>query len=202
LAGARAALAEAESRKRSIEKEWRRDGLADLGRATAERDRLWEKLQAHDALLDGLVVTAPVDGIIQEVAITGEGQSIAANLPVMKLVPVEREMVVQADVSNDDISKIKTGMPAAIKIRAYDFIRFGTFDGTVQQINRDSHQNQEGTGYNYRVRIATDLAQAKPDLDILPGMLVSVELKVGSRTILSYMTDRIIEWRERAFTDS
>ena len=38
--------------------------------------------------------------------------------------------------------------------------------------------------------------------DILPGMLVSVELKVGSRTILSYMTDRIIEWRERAFTDS
>lgn len=202
LAGARAALAEAKAKKSAATKENRRDILAELGAATAERDQIWERLQSHNTLLSEMVVRAPIDGIVQDVAITSAGQSIGAHLPMMKLVPLGTDMVVQADVANQDIGKLTTDMAAAIKVHAFDFTRYGTIDGKVAQIAADSHQTRDDGALTYRVKIKPEAVDDTAKIELRPGMLVNVELQVGERTILSYITDQIIDWQGKVFTES
>ncbi len=204
VVSARAALAESRSRLASFDKDWHRHLLESLAEAMAERDRLTEQLGAKSAMLDELVVTAPVDGIVQELKPAVVGQSVAANETILKLVPTGDGIVVNALVENADIGRIAVGMPATIKIRAYEFARFGAIEGTVEQISADAIAAEtQGEPPSFAVRIATDQDQLAPDgsLPVLPGMAVDVEIRIGERTVLSYFTDSLTRVKERAFKE-
>lgn len=199
LAAARSALAESESRLDGLAKGYRSELLAELGAATAERDRLAEQLRAQEALLSDLVVTAPAPGIVQEIAVTAAGQAVAAQETLMKLVPDAEGLVVAARVANQDIGRLRPGMPATVKVRAFDYLRYGTLAGALQQVNADATPDPRTGELAYGITVLTSrghLGAGPGDLDVLPGMVVDVELKVGERTILSYLTDRIFRLGE------
>jgi HlyD family type I secretion membrane fusion protein len=204
LVAARAALAESESRREGLDREWRSELLTELARSAAERDRLRELLRAQESLLGNMVVRAPTDGIVEAVAVTGPGQAVGPNDVLMKLVPVGDGLVVEARVANEDIGRIKEGMAATVKVRAYDYLRFGSLDGIVQKIASDASPEPRSGALAYSVTVLTD-RQRLGDLpgrqEVVPGMVVDVELKVGARTILSYLTDRILLARDNAFRD-
>ena len=204
LATARASLAESESRLGAFDKDWRRELLESLSVAMAERDQIAEQLGAQTAVIDELVLTAPVDGIVQELQPAAAGQSIAANEPIMKLVPVADGLVIKALVANPDIGRVVPGMPATVKVRAYDFARFGSIDGEVTRISADALTGEvPGELPSFAVEVATikDHMGAGGSLPVLPGMVVDVELLVGERTILSYLTDTLTTMKERAFKE-
>ncbi len=204
LAAARAALAEGRGQLEGLEKDWRRDVLAELERARAERDRLREELEARRARLADLVLVAPITGIVEDLRVTAAGQAIAANAPILKLVPVGEELVVEVRVANDDIAEIREGMPATLKVRAFDFLRYGTLPGRVRSIAADASRAAPGEPPSYRVVVA---AERPPEteragrFEILPGMLVDVEFRAGERTVLSYLTDRILRRGAEAFRE-
>ncbi|MCC2665706.1 MAG: hypothetical protein K0S35_3628 [Geminicoccaceae bacterium] len=126
---AEAALAEAESRREGLEREWRAALLAELSEISAERDRLAEAQKRQAATVRNLVVRAPVDGIVQELAVASAGQSVGSNQPLMKLVPTGGGLVIEARVANQDIGYVRLGQPVTVKVLAYDFLRFGTLSG-------------------------------------------------------------------------
>ncbi len=199
LAGARTALAEAEARLALLEEEAKSEVLDELQRTVAERDRLYEQVTAQVGMLDTLLVTAPVAGIVQDLAVTGPGQSIGANEPILRLVPEGEGLVVQARVANEDIGKVKPGLEAVVKVRTFDFLRYGTLPGKVLEVAADASPDPEGKTAAYLVTVATErqeLGGRPGELALGSGMLVDVELKVGERTILSYLTDRL--WRAKA----
>jgi HlyD family type I secretion membrane fusion protein len=199
LGAARSALAESESRLESLEKEHRSELLAELGTATADRDRLAERLRAQETLLGNLVVTAPTPGIVQEIAVTGPGQAIAPQETLMKLVPDAEGLVVEARVANQDIGRLRPGTPATVKVHAFDYLRFGTLEGVVQKVNADATSDPRTGELAYGITVATTrafLGRGPGEHDVVPGMVVDVELKVGERTILSYLTDRIFRMKE------
>lgn len=203
-ASARAALAESRSRLAGFDKDWRRHLLESLAEAAAERDRLTEQLGAKVAMLDELVLTAPVDGIVQELKPAVVGQSLAANETILKLVPTGDGIVIRALVANADIGRIAVGMPVTIKVRAYEFARFGAIEGTVEQISADAiAADRPGEPPSFAVRIATDREQldAEGNLPVLPGMAVDVEVRIGERTILSYFTDSLTRVKANAFKE-
>ncbi len=203
-ASARAALAESRSRLAGFAKDWRRHLLESLAEASAERDRLTEQLGAKAAMLDELVLTAPVEGIVQELKPAVIGQSLAANETILKLVPTGDGIVINALVSNSDIGRIAVGMPATIKIRAYEFARFGAIEGTIEQISADAiAADTHGEPPSFAVRIATDREEldAEGKLPVLPGMAVDVELRIGERTLLSYFTDSLTRVKASAFKE-
>lgn len=202
LAAARTALAEAEARAAALEQEARSEVLAELQRATAERDRLYEQIVSQVGLLDSMLVTAPVSGIVQDLAVTGPGQAIGANEPILRLVPEGEGLVVEARVANEDIGKVRPGLAARVKVRTFDFLRHGTLDGRVIEVAADASPDPAGGAPSYVVRVVTDRQQlgSRPgELPLGSGMLVDVELKVGERTILSYLTDRLWRAKEAAF---
>ena len=198
-----AAIAEQKAKLEKLEADRKSELQAGLARVTAERDRLREQAVARTAIVEDLQVMAPVDGIVQELGLLAEGQSVGANDPLMKLVPVEDRLVIRADVANEDISRIRQGMPATVKVRAYDFARYGTLDGAVGQIAVDASAPTEGALPAYGVSVLTDSIHVGSDEShaVLPGMLVDIEFRVGERSILSYFTDGIIRYRQNALKE-
>ena len=202
LAAARAALAEAEARLAAREQEAKSEILDELQRTVAERDRLYEQVVAQVGLLDSLLVRAPVAGIVQDLAVTGAGQSIGANEPILRLVPEGEGLVVEARVANEDIGKVRPGLDAVVKVRTFDFLRYGTLEGKVVKVAADASPDPQGGPASYLVTVVTtrqELGSRPGELALGSGMLVDVELKVGERTILSYLTDRLWRAKEEAF---
>ncbi|HET6466833.1 MAG TPA: HlyD family type I secretion periplasmic adaptor subunit [Geminicoccaceae bacterium] len=204
IASSEAALAEAQSRLAALDTAWHKDVLSELAAATVDRDRLKEQLATQRALLTGLAVRAPVAGIVEELQVAAPGQAFGPNDPLMKLVPADEGMVVEARVRNEDIGRLRVGMPATVKVRAYDYLRFGSLAGRVLKIATDATPEPRTGVLGYVVTVATErdrLGAAPGEREIVPGMVVDVELKVGERTILSYLTDRILQLRDGAFRD-
>jgi len=202
LVSNQSAQAEAEARLATLDVEWRAQVLDELAKANADRDRLAEQVTSQAQLLTTMVIRAPVDGIVQDLRIAATGQSIGANDPILRLVPLNEGLVVEAKVANADIGRIGPGLPATLKVKTYDFLRFGTLEGHVTKVAADATTEQRSGEPAYLVTIATDRARLglQPDEQELgPGMLVDVELKVGTRTILSYLTDRILRLKDEAF---
>ncbi len=204
LASAKAAYAEAKSERDSFELEWRSLILAELAEVEAERDSLAEAVKRQKTMLNNLLVRAPVDGIVQELVVAGAGQSVGSNEPLMKLVPTGTGLVVRAKVDNQDIGYIEAGQAARVKVRAFDFLRYGVLEGDVQQIAADATPDQEDGALRYGITVVTDtseLTDGEAWHNVAPGMAVEVDLLVRERTILSYLTDRIFRMPKEVFQE-
>jgi adhesin transport system membrane fusion protein len=176
---AEAALAEAKSRYQVLEREQRSSVLAELAAARAERDQLSEARRRQAATLRNLVLRAPVDGIVQDILVTSPGQSVGSNQPLMKLVPTGGGLVIEARVRNQDIGQISIGADAVV--------------------------DPKSGALTYGILVRTDSAELVRNglaVKVVPGMAVDVDLLVGERTILSYLTDRIFQLGEEAFRES
>jgi adhesin transport system membrane fusion protein len=204
LNSARAALGEAETRREGVEREWRSAVLSELADVNGERERLGESLKREQAVSRNLTVRAPVDGIVQDIAVSGAGQSVGSNQPLMKIVPTDGGLVIEARVANRDIGQIQPGEPARVKVQAYDFLRYGTLEGWVERVAADATTDPAGGALSYEVTVRTDkdrLSGKSDAFQVVPGMVVDVDLLVGERTILAYLTDRIFRLKETAFRE-
>jgi membrane fusion protein, adhesin transport system len=204
LEAARSALEMAETRRAALESEWRSQVLDDLARVSAERDRIAEELSTQRAILESLEIRAPVSGVVLELAVTTPGQSIGPHEPILRVVPLDEPMAIEARVRNEDIGRVNLGMPGTIKIKAFDYLRHGTLEGRVTRIAADATPISGSAELSYVVTVETarqQLGQTAGDRPVLPGMMVDVELRVGERTILSYLTDRLWLLRDAAFKE-
>jgi membrane fusion protein, adhesin transport system len=200
---AEAALAEAGSRHDALEREQRASVLAELAAARTERDQLSEAHRRQAATLRDLVVRAPVDGIVQDIA-ASPGQSVGSNQPLMRLVPTGGGLVVEARVQNRDIGYVRVGQPVKVKVHAYDFLRHGTLAGQIERIDADAVVDPQTGALTYGVLVRTagdELVRHGVPVKVVPGMAVDVDLLVGERTVLSYLTDRIFHLGEAAFRE-
>jgi HlyD family type I secretion membrane fusion protein len=155
-------------------------------------------------MLDNLVVRAPVDGVVQELTVAGEGQSVGSNKPLMKLVPTGDGLVIRAKVDNRDIGDLEVGMPAKVKVRAFDFLRYGALEGEIRRIAADATVDESDGALRYGIVVETEEAELTDGgawRRVAPGMAVDVDLLVRKRTILSYLTDRIFRIPEEAFRE-
>jgi adhesin transport system membrane fusion protein len=200
---ARSALEEARSRLDALERDRRADVLAELAQIAADRDRAEESLAQAEAELRNRVVRAPAEGIVQDLAVAAPGQSVRPNEEILKIVPSTGGLLIEALVANADIGEVRTGQSARIKLLAYDHIRYGTLDGTVERISPDATPDDHGR-LLYKVQIRTDrdhLGAAAGELPLSSGMAAEIELRIGERSILSYLTDRVLAVADAAFRE-
>ncbi len=204
LASAEAAYGQAKSERDGFEQEWRYLALAELAELEAERDGLAEAKRRQEAMLRNLVIRAPVEGVIQELVIAGTGQSVGSNQPLMKLVPTGNGLVIRADIDNEDIGYLRHGQAAKVKVRAFDFLRYGALDGQVERIAADATLDRDDGAHRYAIMIKTEQAELTDGEawhSVVPGMKVDVDLMVRERTVLSYLTDRIFRIPDQVFRE-
>ncbi len=204
LVQAQKELAESTERRQSVDKEWMSLVLKRLGDAIAERDRAEGALRQQNALLQNLVVRSPIAGIVQALRFNTVGQALKPGEPIMNIVPIDDNLLIEARITNDDIGYVKVDQPVTIKIQTYDWARYGTLKGVVEQISADATLDEKNNTAYFTALIRADinhLTRDGVDFQVLPGMAASVDLRIGERSIMSYFLDRLTRTMGSAFKE-
>lgn len=172
------------------------DAQTELTKAQEELESESEQLRDRAQVLEEKRLFAPVDGKVNNIAVTTIGGVVRPGDTIMQLLPTSSDLVVEAKVRPVDIAYVKEGQTASVKLDAYDYSIFGAMNGEVIYISPDTlmEKTPQGDKPYYRVQIRIEGAQVaarEDEIIIKPGMTASVDIKAMERTVLSYLTKPI-----------
>lgn len=203
LASAREALLEEEAGLEELDATLLNDALETRTTTLTELSETQSAIRKLTDRVVRLTVSAPVRGIVQNLATKTIGEVIEPGGLVAQIVPVDDELVAEVRVLPDDIGHIQVGHPAQIKITTYDPARFGAIDGEVRRISASTFRDEQDEPY-YKVIIAL----AKPHVGlgtvhhaVLPGMVVNAEIVTGSKSLVRYLLKPVFRSLDIAFTE-
>ncbi|MBH5372020.1 HlyD family type I secretion periplasmic adaptor subunit [Bradyrhizobium glycinis] len=169
-------------------------------------------------------LTAPIDGIVQQLAVHTVGGVVTPAQPIMMIVPLESNLEVEAMISNQDIGFVEAGQDAAIKIDTFNFTRYGLIQGKVISISQDAiprnkppeNNNTKSLGMGtassepqgqelvYSARVSLDRNYMNVEnkrVGLSPGMAATVEIKSGSRSVISYLLSPIMRYKQESLRE-
>jgi adhesin transport system membrane fusion protein len=199
-----AAVREAEAQVEDQRLNFRREAQVKLSEKTAE---LAIVLQTINGVSDRVLraeVLAPVEGIVNAVNVNTIGGVVSAGESLVEIVPQEDSLLIEAKIRPSDIAFVHHGQPALVKITAYDFSIYGGLDGEVAQISADSSFDDETKEVFYLVKIKTltnQLGVNQNKLSIIPGMVASVDILTGKKSVLDYLLKPINKARAEALRE-
>lgn len=164
----------------------------ELAKANAEIEAQRSVVRGKSDSLTRLTFTSPVRGIVKEIAVTTVGGVVPQNGRLMVIVPLDEQLLVEARISPRDVAFIHPSQSALVKITAYDYAIYGGLPGKVTIISPDTIQDEvKKDVYYYRVYILTDSDHLTNKHDqkfpIVPGMIATVDIHTGSKTVLDYL---------------
>nr|WP_256122531.1 HlyD family type I secretion periplasmic adaptor subunit [Enterobacter pasteurii] len=164
----------------------------ELSKVTAEIASLKHALRGRSDLVEKSTLRSPVRGIVKDIQINTIGGVISPNGILMHIVPLDDTLLIEAQILPRDIAFIHPGQKAKVKITAYDYAIYGSLDGEVVTISPDTIKDERKPDLvYYRVLIRTDtdhlLNKHKHKLYISPGMVATVEIVTGSKTVANYL---------------
>ncbi|WP_284336573.1 HlyD family type I secretion periplasmic adaptor subunit [Comamonas sp. NoAH] len=172
----------------------------DLAKANAEIESLRQVTRGRADSLTRLTLTSPVRGVVKDISVTTIGGVIPPNGKLMEIVPVDEKLLVEARISPRDVAFIHPGQAATVKITAYDYSIYGGLPAHVVMISPDTIQDDvKRDQYYYRVFIRTEadhLKRGEKTFPISPGMIATVDIHTGSKTILQYLIKPFNKARE------
>lgn len=190
-----AQLAEARSKLEGQQAKFRSDAAVELGQARADFAGTSASSIAVEDRLARTAIRSPVTGTIKQLKFATVGGVIQPGVEVMEIVPLEDNLLIEAKIRPADVGFLRPGQNALVKISAYDFSIYGGLDATVENITADSITNEKGESfYLVRVRTAKNaLGTADKPLQIIPGMLASVHIRTGQKSVLSYLLKPVVK---------
>ncbi len=173
----------------------------ELAKANGEVEAQQSVTRGRADSLTRLTVLSPVRGIVKDIEVNTVGGVIPPNGRFMVIVPVEDQLLVEARISPRDVAFIHPGQRATVKISADDYAIYGGLEGKVTHISPDTIQDEvRRDQYYYRVfvRTETDSLQNKDgkSFPIFPGMVATVDVHTGSKTVWDYLTKPLNRARE------
>lgn len=201
---AKSAITEAQLQVNELGLELQQEALSDLTQALADLSVVDETIRGATDKVARTDIRSPVDGIVNTLDINTVGAFVQPGAVVAGIVPTSETLLVEARVSPRDVAFIRPGQDALIKVTAYDFSIFGGIEGKVSNITADSLVDQKTGEPYYQVRVATDKSTLTRDgktYSIIPGMICSVDIKTGRKTILTYLMKPINKAREEAMSE-
>lgn len=158
----------------------------ELTEATAEMATLQQSQTSLEDVVSQAALRSPINGTVQRLLINTVGGVITPGSAVVEIVPQDDQLIVEAKISPKDIAFIREGQQAILKFSAYDFTIYGGMSAEVQHISADAITNEKDETY-YLVRLETKKSIANEALEILPGMIVQVDILTGKKTVLNYI---------------
>lgn len=183
---------EMESKATDLETRYNVRAGEELAKANAEIEAQRSVILGRKDSLNRLEFFSPVKGIVKSIDVNTVGGVIPPNGKLMTLVPIDDQMLVEAQISPRDVAFIHPGQKAKVKITAYDYSIYGSFDGEVTTISPDTLQDEVRRDvYYYRVNIKTHANYLEnkhhEKFYIFPGMIATVDIKTGNKSILDYL---------------
>lgn len=190
-------LADARHQRSALIEETKKDAEDALSEGKKDADG-----SEQDALRAGshsklLQLRAPVDGTVQQLTVNTVGGVVQAAQALMQIVPVEKQIEIEAFLENKDIGFVQEGQVAEAKVDAFEYTKYGTIPAHVSHVSRDAIQDEK-KGLIYSVKITLD----RPDIDVdgkmVPlsaGLSVNVDIKTGTRRVIEYVLSPLMQYQ-------
>ncbi|MDH0033062.1 MULTISPECIES: HlyD family type I secretion periplasmic adaptor subunit [Acinetobacter] len=164
----------------------------ELSKANTDIQTQQQVVKGRNDSLQRAVFKAPVRGVVKEIDVTTLGGVIPQNGKLMTIVPLEDKLLIEARISPRDIAFIRPGQEALVKITAYDYAIYGGLHGKVTVISPDTIRDEvKQDQFYYRVYIRTEsdrlYNKAGTAFSITPGMVATVDIRTGQKTVLDYL---------------
>ncbi|UWR88766.1 HlyD family type I secretion periplasmic adaptor subunit [Phaeobacter inhibens] len=173
----------------------------DYSKTLRELTSYRQELRLAQDQLNRTVITSPMAGIVNSLAVTTIGGVIRPGEEIVEIIPLGEEMFVEARVKPENIASVQPGQDATIKLSAYDYTIYGSLRGKVDFVSADTFEDERNPRAEpyYRVTVKVDrseFTERQQAIEIRPGMRATAELQTGSKTILNYMLKPLYKSRE------
>ncbi|MCH6255303.1 HlyD family efflux transporter periplasmic adaptor subunit [Puniceicoccaceae bacterium K14] len=165
--------------------------------------QLEESLKSIQNKITRATVQSPIDGIVNTIHSKNIGAVIRSAEPILEIVPQHGNLVVEADVTPQNIAFIHPGQEVTVKVTAYDFSIYGGLKGKVDHIASNTYTNEKGESF-YKIHVSTSdrsLQNADTTLPIIPGMVVEVDILTGKKTVLGYLMKPLLRAKMNALSE-
>ena len=178
--------------------------LEELNQMKAELDRTNESTFALEDRVNRTRVTSPVKGIIKQLKVTTIGGVILPGMDLVEIVPIDDQLLIEAEIRPADIAFLHPGQKAMVKLTAYDFSIYGGLEAELEHISADTITNEEDGDNYYIIRLRTNknyLEKNGAKLSIIAGMTAEVDILTGKKTVLKFIMKPIFKAQQRALKE-
>lgn len=195
------AINESETKIAERIQQFKSESSSELQKVISEMKKIEARLVSDTDKLEKTVIRSPVNGIIKQININTIGGVVKSGMDLIEIVPDSDILLVEAKIDPKDIAFINPKQKAIVKITAYDYTIFGGLEGNIVEISADSikdKDSKDGKSY-YKVIIKTDKNYLEKDgekLPIIPGMIATVDILTGKKTIMDYILKPILKTKE------
>ncbi|MCZ6638239.1 MAG: HlyD family type I secretion periplasmic adaptor subunit, partial [Alphaproteobacteria bacterium] len=214
LDGVRLARPRAQSARREANRRiegrflgFKAEAQKELAQREIELSTVREAIVAAKDRVQRTEVRSPVRGIVKQVKVSTIGGVVRPSMDLVEIVPLDDTLLVEARVRPQDIAFIRPKLKAIVKISAYDFAIYGGLSARVERISADAITESDRTGRAesyYKIIVRTDknyLGTAGKPLPIIPGMVATVDILTGHKTVLDYLLKPVLRARNRALRE-
>jgi len=179
------------------------DAARELSEVRAEMARTEESVSALKDRVTRTNVRSPMKGTIKRLMINTIGGVIQPGMDLVEIVPLEDNLLIEAQIRPADIAFLRPGQEAIIKFTAYDFSIYGGLEAKLVRISADTITNEEDESF-YLIYLRTDqnfIKSSMGELGIIPGMTVTVDILTGEKTVLDYLLKPILKAKNEALRE-
>jgi adhesin transport system membrane fusion protein len=203
---ANAGIQEAQSRGVNARTAFRAQAEEDLAKSKGDLAVLEENIRAAQDRVRRTELKSPVKGIVNKLNVTTVGAVVQPASNIMDIVPLDDSLLVEGRIRPQDIAFIRANQDAVVKLSAYDSSSFGSLTGKVERISADTITEGQGEKADtfYRVMVRTEknhLGTDENPLPIIPGMVATVEILTGSKSVLDYLVKPARMLRDEAMRE-
>ncbi|ALI01612.1 secretion protein HlyD [Pseudomonas sp. FW306-02-F02-AA] len=180
---------------------FRSEALTQLNEARTDLNKAKATGKALEDRVSRTLVTSPVRGIVKQLLVNTIGGVIQPGSDMVEIVPLDDTLLVEAKIRPQDIAFLHPGQEAIVKFTAYDYTIYGGLKAKLEQIGADTITDEDKKTTYYMIKLRTERSHLGTDekpLLIIPGMVASVDIITGKKTILSYLLKPIIKARAEA----
>ncbi len=191
-----ATIAGLAQQRQGVISEYARDIAQRQVEAERKRDALDKELTKSGQRTKLQQLIAPVDGVVQQLAVHTVGGVVTPAQPLMVIVPVEDELEIEAFIANKDIGFVEADQVAEVKVEAFPFTKYGTLNATLKHVSYDAVADEK-QGLLFATRVALENAVIRVEdklIRLTPGMAVTVEVKTGTRRVIEYFLSPLMQY--------
>lgn len=202
----RRAKAEIDGQIANVRNRFFQDAQAEMTKAEEDLATQEELLRERTTVLGYTELRAPVDGQIRKINFTTVGASVKPGDPVMEVLPTSSRLIVEAKYQPQDVASLRVGLPATVKLDAYDSSIYGSLEGKVVYISPDalSEPSPQGEHFYYRVHVQLDPQVAEAGRKAVPvtaGMTATVEVRSRKRSVFNFLTKPITKTLDESMSE-
>ncbi|UXY50747.1 HlyD family type I secretion periplasmic adaptor subunit [Pseudomonas tohonis] len=200
---AESAIKEVEQKIAETRSRFRSEALTQLNEARTDLSKAEATGKALEDRVNRTLVTSPVRGIVKQLLVNTIGGVIQPGSDLVEIVPLDDTLLVEARIRPQDIAFLHPGQKAMVKFTAYDYTIYGGLQADLEQIGADTITDEDGNSF-YLIKLRTRKSHLGSDdkpLLIIPGMVASVDIMTGKKSILSYLLKPIIRARAEALRE-